>query len=88
MEEVFAYAEADNFIEGKKHSEYFEQVIKPALLDGEISHDEAVAMLDAHYQQPATSDPEDDLWRPENYDDEPRSNGNFGLDPSWGWKKP
>ncbi len=25
--------------------------------------------------------PKDDLWRPEDYDDEPRSNGNFGLDP-------
>jgi hypothetical protein len=22
-----------------------------------------------------------DLWRPEDYDDEPRSNGNFGLLP-------
>jgi hypothetical protein len=25
--------------------------------------------------------PKDDLWRPEDYDDEPRTNGNFGLDP-------
>lgn len=23
----------------------------------------------------------DDLWNPADYDDEPRSNGNFGLDP-------
>jgi hypothetical protein len=25
--------------------------------------------------------PKEDLWRSEDYDDEPRSNGNFGLDP-------
>jgi hypothetical protein len=86
MEEVFAYADADNLIEGKKCSEYFDRVIRPGLLDGEITLDEAYAMLDAQYPQEPASAPKDDLWRAEDYDDEPRSNGNFGIVPSWGWK--
>jgi hypothetical protein len=46
---------------------------------------EEQARIDAHSEQPA---PKDDLWRAGDYDDEPRSNGNFGIDPSLGWKKP
>jgi hypothetical protein len=43
--------------------------------------DEAVELYCLPYTKKDMTPPQDDLWRSEDYDDEPRSNGNFGLDP-------
>ncbi len=49
-------------------------VVSPALIDSMREADER------SYAKEDMAPPQDDLWRSEDYDDEPRSNGNFGLD--------
>jgi hypothetical protein len=62
--------------------------IKGLLLAGEITLDAAHEYLEDYFN---TDDvvaqillllPKDDVWRASDYDDEPRSKGNFGLGPT------
>jgi len=61
--------------------------IKRRLLAGEITLDEAHVILDDCFTEDDVVAqilpmlPRDDVWRGSDYDDEPRSNGNCGLDP-------
>ncbi len=61
--------------------------IKRRLLAGEITLDEAHVILEDYFTEDDVVAeifpllPRDDVWRGSDYDDGPRSNGNFGLDP-------
>jgi hypothetical protein len=83
LAESLLEAEASSFAESgiwpETDSEYM--ALKTRLLAGEITVDEAVELYCLPYTKKDMTPPQDDLWRPEDYDDEPRTNGNFGLDP-------
>jgi hypothetical protein len=83
LAESLLEAEASSFAESgiwpETDSDYM--AIKTRLLAGEITVDEAVELYCLPYTKKDMTPPQDDLWRPEDYDDEPRSSGNFGLDP-------
>ena len=83
LAESMRQAEASSFLETRIQAEtdsaYME--IKTRLLEGEITVDEAVELYCLPYTKKDMTPPQDDPWRSDDYDDEPRSNGNFGLDP-------
>jgi hypothetical protein len=83
LAESLLEAEASSFAESGiwPETDLDYMAIKTQLLAGEITVDEAVELYCLPYTKKDMTPPQDDLWRPEDYDDEPRSSGNFGLDP-------
>jgi hypothetical protein len=83
LAETLHEAEASSFAEIgiRPETDLEYMALKARLLAGEITVDEAVELYCLPYTKKDMTPPQDDLWRSEDYDDEPRSNGNFGLDP-------
>lgn len=73
IEDAYREAEASLRLEGMEPGPLYYEM-KERVIAGEIDVDQAVAELMDEYKK------DDGLWHAEDYDDEPRSKGNFGLD--------